>query len=88
MVISSEEREKILSELEEEFKIGDIEPDEITVKMMAESTGLSTKRANDILNQKVIDGLFTSRYVKDSYGNKRQKAYRKVKNDRRNLSRN
>jgi hypothetical protein len=77
--VTTEERDKILDELTEEFGVGVIEPDEITCKMLGERMGISHKRANMILNEKVDAGLYTTRYVRSNVGNNRVKAYRKVK---------
>jgi len=79
MKISKEDYNELLSELEEEFKVGEIEPDEITCRMLAVRLGVSHKRANTILNEKVEQGLYTARYVRSNTGNNRIKAYRKVR---------
>lgn len=79
MNISSSDRDKILEELANEFDVGDIEPDEITCRMLAQRLNISRKVANNILNNKVEKGLFTTRWVRCSVGSFREKAYRKVK---------
>jgi hypothetical protein len=78
MKIAAEDREKILEELTSEFGLGEIEPDEITCGMLADRLGVSLKRANVILNEKVKQGSYTVRYVRNGVGNNRMKAYRKV----------
>ncbi len=81
MKINFSERDKILDEIAEELYAGEIEPDEITCRMLANKLGVSYRRANAILNERVDRGLYTSRYVRNGVGNNRMKAYRKVKND-------
>lgn len=79
MVITPEEHNALLDELIAECSLGELEPDEVTVKMFSQSSGLSLKRANDILKEKANKGELTFRWVKNPDGsNKSVKAYRKV----------
>lgn len=79
LVITSEEHNALLDELIAEYSLGELEPDEVTAKMFAKCSGLSIKRASDILKERVASGELTARWVKNPDGNKRVKAYRKAK---------
>lgn len=81
MKISAEDRDKILDELEEEFGAGEIEPDEITCKMLAQRLGITPKMANALLNKKVEEGSYSARWVRSQKSNNREKAYRKIKDE-------
>ena len=79
MVITSEEHNALLDELVAEYSLGELESDELTAKMFAKSSGLSLKRAGDVLKEKTNRGELTSRWIRNPDGsNKKVKAYRKA----------
>lgn len=67
--------EDLLRELESEL-IPLIEPDEITVRMLAERSGRPFGACKELLDRKVKAGVMTLREV--IYKGKRATAYRKV----------
>ena len=67
----------LLKELSNEFCLPDIEPDEITVAMLARKIGISDRRTRDILSEKEERGELTKRYVRVKSGC-RAMAFRKV----------
>lgn len=80
MVITSEEHNELLEELTAECSLGELEAGEVTSRMFAESSGLSLKRAGDVLKEKTNRGELTSRWIRNPDGsNKKVKAYRKAK---------
>ena len=58
---------ELLAELVKELVMPEIEEHEITVQILANETGLSTKQALSILRKKEQDGLLKSRWVRGQY---------------------
>jgi Fic family protein len=77
MKISKKEHETLLSALESEIKLPDIEEDEITARMLSATTGLAESTCRRFLNDKVKDGALKTRKVRLSDG-KIAFAYSKV----------
>lgn len=67
---------ELLEELSKELAYPQIEPDEITSRMLATKLGISPRTAYEKLNKMVDEGRLTRRYVKRAMG--RELAFRKV----------
>lgn len=67
---------ELLNELERMTSLPEIDPDEITVQMLAARTGLSENSTRNRLNLLVEQGILTSRWVRTNANKAR--AYRKL----------
>lgn len=77
MKISKDDYNSLLSELVSAYEVGEIEPDEVTVRMLAQSLSVSERRAGQILAERELNGELMSRWVRADTGRK-VKAYRKL----------
>lgn len=66
----------LLEELAGEYAYPEVEPDEITARMLARRLGCGWDRAHNILERKVAAGEYTSRRARQGQHN--TTAYRKV----------